>query len=223
MNKLLTLAAILLSSSAFATNITINDGRGKGDSWYSIHKENQEVEPGNLIGQMWDMESFELNGSNLRMTGGFNFTQPQGYKNFRPGDIFFDINGGGYDLVATVGQAENTYDVYTLGSTYSVYHTENSSSNPWRYEDGGTLVRSDLAVSYGSFASSEGWHYTLDMNINWLSSFVKSGDTITIHNTMECGNDNLMGQFKQVPDPSSSGLLFGLSFLGLWGLTTRKN
>jgi hypothetical protein len=166
------------------------------------------------------MENFDLTGNTLTMTGGYDFTTPTGYGGWKPGDIFFDVNGGGYDYVATVGGAGATYDVYTLGNTLSVHYAQNIASSPWRYKDGGSLVAGNQAATYGSFNTAEGTHYTLGINLGWLDAYTSAGDVVTVHNTMQCGNDNLMGQFT-VPDGGSTLALFGLGTLGLAGLRRK--
>lgn len=216
MKSIIIILLCFLSASVKSTNITINDGYGTLDNgWYSANRENQETEINCTIGQIWDMESFELNGSVLRMTGGYNFTDPTGTANshggyWRSGDLFFDVDGGGYDYVALIRQATSTYDVYKLGNTYSVYYGENSASNPWRYKDGGSLFVLNRSVSYSSYSDIEGIHYMLDTDIAWLPT--TPGNTVRVHYTMECGNDNLLGEYKvKVSDTGNALILLVLT------------
>jgi hypothetical protein len=222
MKKLVMTMALALgmAASVNAVNITIADGVGNGNGWYGS-QENQEVEPGCYTGQVWDMESFDLTGNTLTMTGGYNFASAAGYDGFKPGDIFFDINGGGYDYVATVSGAGTTHDVYKLGTTLPVHYAQNVAANPWKYDTGGQLVVGGQASTYSSFSdNAEGTHYTLSINLGWLDALTAAGDVVTVHNTMQCGNDNLMGQFT-VPDGGSTLALFGLGTLGLVGLRRK--
>lgn len=225
MNMLKTLIvsmAMLITLAANAVNITIYDGASSAATGWYGKQENQEVEPNTIAGQIWDMESFELVGNTLVMTGGYNFTSTVGSGGFRPGDIFFDVNGGGYDFVATVGTAGLTYDVYALpANTYSVFYSQNALSNPWRYKDGGVLSESALSVLYGNFADAEGTHYTASMDISWLLGNLVSGDSVVIHNTMECGNDNLMGSFA-VPESGNSLAMLGLGGVAMLIIRRRK-
>lgn len=233
MKKLyLILAAFLsLTLTTPALDITINDGVGTGTGWYSALRENNETEPGTIIGQKWDMESFTLvDNTLLTMTGGYNFTNPSGYGGFRPGDLFVDYDDDGdYDLVATISSAGTTYDVYSVGNTYSVFYGVLSASNPWKYKDGGNLITSGEPITYGSYVDGEGTHYTADLDLTWLNPYLLTGVPITLHNTMECGNDNLMGRYMPVttggfgdPDPVPDGgdtlvyLGAGLLTLGLF-------
>lgn len=215
-----------ITLNAGAINITINDGVGIGNGWYSASNENQEVEPNNIASQIWDMESFNidlLSGGSVKLTmiGGYNFTTPVGLDGFRPGDLFIDHNGDlNYDYVAVIGNAPNSYDVYTLGTTYSVFYGQNSASNPWRYNSGGTLAFSNQQITYSSFSDVEGIHYQASLNMNWLFSSITNGSVVTFHNTMECGNDNLMGQYtytRGVPDINNSQYFLGIGLLFMLG------
>jgi len=169
------------------------------------------------------MESFQLVGSQLTMTGGYNFTSPAGYGGFSPGDIFFDVNGGGYDFVATVSSAGPTYDVYSLpANTFSVFYAQNVASNPWKYDSGGTLVGSLIPIVYGNFVSGEGVHYTASTDISWLLNGLSNGDSVVIHNTMECGNDNLMGRFVyEVPESGNMLAMFSMGGVALAAVRRR--
>lgn len=219
------MVAVMTALTATAVPITIADGSvNSGNSWWNTANENQEVEPFCLTGQVWDMESFDLTGNTLTMTGGFNFTTPSGYGGFKPGDLFFDVNGGGYDYVATISGAGSTYSVYSLGNTYGVYYAQNATSNPWKYKDGGTLIASGLSVTYGSFGDVEGTHYTANLNLSWLDSLTSAGDVITLHNTMECGNDNLMGRYTvAVSDTGNTMAMCGLGLIGLVGFKRKMS
>jgi hypothetical protein len=230
MKKLYLLLAAILSFTFTtpALDITINDGVGWGSVWYSASRENNEVEPGNIMNQKWDMESFYLTDTSLTMTGGYNFTIPQGYGGFRPGDLFVDYNNDGdYDLVAVISHAGSTYDVYSLGNTSDVFYGVNSASNPWKYKDGGNLVVSGESITYGSYSDWEGTHYTADLDLWWVDPYVAYGVPVTLHYTMECGNDNLMGQYMPVttggfgdPDPDpvpetgNTMAMLGIALLG---------
>lgn len=106
MKKVLPLSAIILfsfflfSTTAIAlplgTQITIYDQKSSGNAKYGMG-EDQEVEPGMVWNQQWDLEGFFLKGNTLSMVGGFNF-KTGGYDRYRDrywgsGDIFFDVDG----------------------------------------------------------------------------------------------------------------------------------
>ncbi len=221
---------ILISlSSAFANDITIFDNRTSGtatNTWYnrgSDPGEDDEVEPGMIANQYWDLEAFFLDGNMLSMVGGFNFKY--GYTGLYSGDIFLDTTGdanygdagastqNGYDYVVTLnrtnGTLSGTYNVYSLsslsGSLLDVYSYNQYESSPWRYVPGTNSI--SLASGILTFSQSvdgQGTHYKLD-GIDL--SFLPAGTDFISHFTIECGNDNLMGQGTTVPEPGTLILL----------------
>jgi hypothetical protein len=156
MNKVLPLSAIILfsfflfSSTAFALSlgnqITIYDQKSNGNANYGMG-EDQEVEPGMVWNQQWDLEGFFLKGNTLSMVGGFNF-ETGGRDTFRnrdwgSGDIFFDVDGTpqyGTDISngTTVGNSPvpNTYgydfairlNFSDSGDTFDLYQATSSDA-----------------------------------------------------------------------------------------------
>ncbi|GAB4367916.1 MAG: hypothetical protein Kow00128_12890 [Deltaproteobacteria bacterium] len=183
-------------SPVFAANITISDDVYTGSGWYS-NREDQEVEPGNVKSQVWDLEAFLLNGSTLSIVGGFDFKNGEaggGSKIFRSGDIFIDIDGDaeygpsnvgsgsgnsivnntfGYDYVLDLDFSSGTYDVYSLNSATSqvaVFYSQNDESNPWRYHAGGTALAGWQDVGFAYLAGlTDGATGFLGGNHNMLS------------------------------------------------------
>jgi hypothetical protein len=88
-------------ASATLMNITIPDLHSSTSGWYGTQEDN-EVEPGCITGQIWDLEAFYLNLSDhtLRMAGGWDFQKGEvhdptyGYYIDPTGDIMIDVNGG---------------------------------------------------------------------------------------------------------------------------------
>lgn len=175
------IAALLITTHAAAlqpvsgpevlgTNITIFDNEtGSRNGWWNRGEspgEDQEVEPGNASGQRWDLEGFFRQDDYLTMVGGYDFITGTG--GFRPGDIFFDIQGDavfgagafgldglqrngvqpltttyGYDYVLDLHHAAGTFDVYRIdGDTLleSVHYRSNDGANAWRYRSGGEKI-----------------------------------------------------------------------------------
>lgn len=161
---------ILTAGTAHAMNITIADkvSAAGANGWYG-DREDQEVEPGCVATQAWDLEGFYLNGNTLSMVGGYNFAS--GEKGFTSGDIFLDVDGDvvygvdnysketgpgyasvqnkwGYDYAIDLNFTDNTYTVYAIdGDTLltTVYYRKNDASNPWEYSTGGT------SAGFGTF------------------------------------------------------------------------
>jgi hypothetical protein len=151
-------------ATPFGINITIWDKMGS-----QSEREDNEVEPGDVLAQMWDLEGFYLNQNSLTMIGGFNFLTggTSGSHTFRSGDIFISTNPGGvhygnppesyvygnniqnnvygYDYVLDMDYANRQYQVYRINGQAqleSSYYRENAGSNPFRYASGGTPVGS---------------------------------------------------------------------------------
>jgi hypothetical protein len=170
------LTAAVVSSQAFAlpalrTDITINDGGdGSGTGWYSVNKEDQEVEKGMATSQAWDMEGFFIDNSTgkLGMIGGFDLLNGvSGYPDYKSGDIFIDTDGNyiagsatvgsngfngsesytnyGYEYALDVDWANNTYNIINLSPdavVESVFYGANYGSGAFRYVSGGTVIGS---------------------------------------------------------------------------------
>jgi len=81
----LAFVCIIGAAQVSAGDITIYDNRGTGTGWYGGN-EDQEVEPGMVNTQAWDLEGFFLQGNSLSMVGGFDFKN--GYEGYKSGDIF---------------------------------------------------------------------------------------------------------------------------------------
>jgi hypothetical protein len=246
-------AFMLAEGAAFALtlgdNITISDGVFTGTGWYS-NREDQEVEPNNVTGQVWDLEGFFLDDEMLSVVGGFNFAA--GQDGWDAGDVFLDITGDarygtantgtggdqsypaiinntfGYDYVLDINWGAGTYDVYALdaGSTVRVYYNQNDESNPWRYNSGGELLYDDVSFSYLTGLSNADVGGLLGGSHNVAAfdlSFLDPGE-FTSHLTVECGNDNLMGQGVIVPEPATASLLvLGLAFMAGRNVPRKKS
>ncbi|MCP4401345.1 MAG: PEP-CTERM sorting domain-containing protein [bacterium] len=226
----------------FGQEITIPDENSKDQNWHRKN-EDQEVEPGMQHGQKWDLEGFFLNGDTLSIVGGYNFKD--GQSGWMPGDIFIDVTGDavfgdihgtegnghndvpntfGYDYVIDL-KSDFAYDVYKIDDTSTVttaFYAANQGSSPWQYVSGGTEVLDENGVAaYKTYDEDilgfEGGYHNV---ITALDLSFLDGKGFTVHYTMGCGNDNLMGEFKPVPEPSTL-LLLGLGLLGIVGVTRK--
>lgn len=182
------LLVFLATGSAMAIdwtkNITIYDGSGTGDNWHGAN-EDQEVEPGMVGSQIWDLEGFIFENYLLTIVGGYDYYNFPG--GFAPGDIFIDLadeygefgslnvayqqgsNGSvettalGYDYVIDIDfidQANPIYDVIDLtssGATLSAHYADNKLSSPWQYKSGGTEVVGfqNQSFTYGKYTDGE--------------------------------------------------------------------
>ena len=236
------------SQVALGANITISDRVSSGTGWYGNH-EDQEVEPNCITGQAWDLESFELTGTTLTLTGGWNFQN--GYDRNASGDIFIDVNGDavfGQDVYGGSGdgnrsQLNSSYDYdYVIhfndrsgttigGGGYQVirlapdtvvnvtsgYYRQNDESSPWVYASGGEQVGSGSA-GFDDFVDSQGVHFTMAVDVGFLGDV---SDAL-FKFTMQCGNDNLIGQGTvSVPDGGVTAILLGMGLIGMAAIRRR--
>jgi hypothetical protein len=224
-------------------NITIPDLMTEsGNTWYGP-QEDEEVEPGDMPGQHWDLEGFFFKGTTLRAVGGFDFIKGQG--GVKTGDIFIDVDGDaqygpsndntgavellppgetsvkntfGYDYVLDLDIPSLSYNVYAIDDTSTttvVYYDINQESNPWRYASGGQLLGSGSIDYMAGLTDAEvGFAGGLHNVLSVNLGFLDPGISFTAHLTIECGNDNLMGHYDPVPEP---GTLFLLGS-GLFGV-----
>ena len=246
------LAPINAMASPFGNNITLYDANSSSSTgWYGLQEDN-EVEPGMVTGQVWDLEGFFLDDTTLTMVGGFNFKNGNpGYPSYTSGDIFIDIDGDavyggsgtpqngqnivansfGYDYVLDLDFNTQTYDVYAIGTNAMVttaYYGQNQGSSPWRYYSGGTPVSGiNHALSYSTGLTNQGTGFNggLHYAVSVSLSFLQNehhGTDFISHFTMGCGNDNLMGQ-GYLPAPEPATLiLMGFGLIGLAGLGRTK-
>ena len=254
-------AFLFLSLSFFITNanalelggnITIYDGSSSEESGWHGKNEDDEVEPGCVADQVWDLEGFFLKGSELQVVGGFDFENGQG--DFKIGDIFLDLDGDhnahaisstttgyrditennmGYDYVIHLNfdNSSYSYSVYNIQDEsdlelLSVYYsnTTNTNSNPFQYVSGGSQVTT------GSFSYFSGLS---DSDVGGLSGGTHyamtgfdlsfiAGQEFTAHLTIGCGNDELMGQGTAPVPEPATIMLFGAGLIGIAGFGKRR-
>ena len=254
---ILALGLVLMSMpAAFAielgTNITIYDGSTHGsNSWYGTQEDN-EVEWRSVANQSWDLEGMFLKGTTLSLVGGWDFVSGHSgaggdYDSdsdglYTSGDVFIDVDGVdygtayGYDYAFDVDWGTGTYNLMKLSSSSTYLETTYvSSSNPWKYKDGGTQVGSSGTFKTTALTANEaaalglmGYDGNDDHNVvsfdllPILDNLNVSKIDFTAHFTMECGNDNLMGQgTAPVPEPQTL-LLMGIGLLGLAFIGRKK-
>jgi hypothetical protein len=157
----------------FGVDITIYDGNSSTTTGWNGENEDQEVEPGNVRDQVWDLEGFAMtDDSILSMLGGYDFVN--GRSGYDSGDIFIDIDGDvgigdslphggngvvsilssdldhGYEYVLDLNFDSMSYDIIELtdDSWLSVYYGQNDASNPWRYDSGANVPLNSGTIGY---------------------------------------------------------------------------
>jgi len=123
-------------------------------------------------------------------------------------------------------------DLHTGSNVLLNRPTDVASSGAWRYASGTNVATVGTgSFTYGQLTAAEVTSYGLlggdathgnNNNHYYLSIDVSyfSGTSDIFHYTMECGNDNLMGQAR-VPDSGTTLVLLGAGLLGLAGF--RRN
>lgn len=91
------LSIFLMAGPAFGfgTNITIYDQNKDSSGWSSRENEDNEVEPGMVESQIWDLEAFYYDETTKALTLVSGYDLINGEENWFPGDIFIDITGDG--------------------------------------------------------------------------------------------------------------------------------
>jgi len=145
MKNSITLLTILLVSAYSCSlpylgeNITKKDGQYENSAWHGPF-EDQEVEPPDAKGQIWDLEGFFMNGNDLSLVGGFDFENGKqdpwrsGTDNlYTSGDIFIGEAGSvlygapagpattGYNTMDNVFGYEWAVDLDFENSEYHVF------------------------------------------------------------------------------------------------------
>jgi hypothetical protein len=238
------------SAIDYGTNITIPDGIGTtGTSPHEDNEVEPGMSPGQVWDlEGFFLNSAR---TALTIVGGYNFYAGYGgttagdifidtdgnavaSPNLIPN---FDYNPGyqevsnslfKYDYVLDINWGEKTFDIIKLDANSILKDTQygaayNQASNPWKYVSGGADIGGGYITNAGTATDTgfSGWngdnHYVGTFDITGIDL---SGGGL-FHNTMECGNDNLIGKVAPVPEPATM-LLFGTGIAGLVGSLRRR-
>jgi len=134
-----------------------------------------------------------------------------------------------YDYVLDINWVAGTYDIVQLNGNSVLMNTiygENyfKPSNPWVYVSDGEILSTQSFITYDkSSLSNTGFLGKDGNNVHYGATFGLNGINLAngalFHNTMECGNDNLLGRALPVPEPSSIILI---SLAGIASFISRR-
>jgi len=138
-----------------------------------------------------------------------------------------------YDYVLDINWLTGTFDVVKLTKDSILKDTMygslyNKPSNPWMYLSGGAVVTSGSFNTYGKASRDDTGFKGMGTDLkHYVATFdispIDLSKGAVFHTTMECGNDNLIGQAAPVPEPGTIVLLgFGLAGLAVYGRRRMK-
>lgn len=135
-----------------------------------------------------------------------------------PGDIAIDFGtDGGYGY--EYGIDISTGDLYQVSGWSDVYYGGHSDANPWEIKTGTDI--GDVTLAYSTTAING--HYVIETSFLLADLGLSPGDSLGIHWTQECGNDELelTADVDPVPEPATM-LLLGSGLIGLAALGRKK-
>ncbi|MDM8543360.1 PEP-CTERM sorting domain-containing protein [Desulfococcaceae bacterium HSG9] len=192
------------------------------DTTGSVHRGTADAE----FGTDANTPGIDLGSKNGNKTEQYNW----GY------DLVFDIDFDSFELVdGEDNEYTFDYDIVellydedgnALSSNTSGWFRMNDESGAWRYDSGGNVLGSGTGsylVGLDNGLDGEGItggsHNAVSVNLASAElEDLLDPTTFVSHFTMQCGNDNLMGD--PVPEPSTI-ILLGLGILGLVGFRKK--
>ncbi|MBI4948697.1 MAG: PEP-CTERM sorting domain-containing protein [Deltaproteobacteria bacterium] len=224
--------AIGVCGSAGAVTIDGSFSTAEWAGYYSTEDwvgSNGYVGPG-YGGQSFDVEYLALymDGNNLyfALQTGFNVTSGVLYGGYlyKPGDFAIDVNNDGvydYALDFSVSGSTVNYSLYQVTAWKNSMYAQHAAADPFEYK---TATTSSPLLSFTGSEGTSGSSYVLEGGFDASYLTLYSGGPVTLHWTMECGNDYLNVTTTPVPEPSTIMLLGGglLAAFGFAGAMRKR-
>lgn len=188
-------------------------------------------------GENFDLEGFHFatQGStvHLALTNSFGYSAySTGWnRSYHLGDIFFGFDGNKYQYAIDVSEGKlyqvNTYrGIPDKPGTYYNYTDIRNAVGGWEITSGNFLgnVTNQRTLWAGletnplqGNGDTYVWEFAFDAS---MLGGLDGHNSISFHNTLECGNDLMEASYNMVPEPTTM-ILFGLGLLGV-GAIRRK-
>lgn len=230
----LTALALALGAGTEAGAVTI-DGSFSTAEWAGYYSTEDWVGSGGYVGPGYGGQSFDVEYLALYMDGsdlyfalktGFNVTSGvlNGGYLYKPGDFAIDVNNDGtydYALDFSVSGSTANYSLYQVTAWKNSMYAQHAAADPYEYK---TATTSSPLLSFTGAKGTSGSSYVLEGGFDMSYLTLYDGGPVTLHWTMECGNDYLNVTTSPVPEPSTLMLLGGgvLAAMGLARKTRKK-
>ncbi len=217
--------------------ITIDGIFDEALEWAGFHAADDGVGGSGYVGPGYGGQLFDVEYIGLKPVGdkiyfgiqtGFDLPNGSVYEGttYHPGDLALDVDGDGfyeYAIDFNITSGVVTFDLYEVSTWQGVKYSAHAESNPFQYASGTWLASFGGAYGAGVFANNSdgGTSHVLEGGFEMSLLGLYAGGPVTLHWTMDCGNDHLEVTSTPVPEPSTL-ILVGSGGMGVLLLARRR-